>query len=395
MGFVYSKGYLVHADLEWDADEFLVGSEYVNAVVQWMGSDGARYGAFATNADLVVIRLDTNTPHGFARLAGGFAKIARCGDDLYAIAKVDPAKIYRVSWAAMSGGADATPDDWAPEIESEGGATFADVHGCTYAGGVHRVLAWTGDDGNTATLWFRELPGGTTRALAFGPNSRAGFFPTGDHDNTLYYAIGPRVHAIHNPHTVAGDVFVPDASVGAIADDFAGEAIDGRNWLPMCTFGATLTQNDALEFALSNSGSLREAAAYFLQSCPGDIGVRAKYTITDEPVPVGDEYTEVIVGLVTLGGDTQYLHVRRRTAAGIVNRMEVWHGGALVYAHDATTYTSYTWIAVDRFRDGDDVKIRISASNDADDPVSWSTIHAYADPAGNDGPLLPALSATN
>ncbi|MCC6156890.1 MAG: hypothetical protein IT350_02480 [Deltaproteobacteria bacterium] len=395
MGFVYSKGYLVHADLEWDADEFLVGSEYVNAVVHWMGADGARYGAFATNADLVVIRLDTNAPHGFARLAGGFAKVARCGDDLYAISNSDPAKIYRVAWTAMSGGADATPADWAPEIEADVGATFADVHGCTYDGGAHRVLGWTGDDGNTATLWFRALPDGDLRALEFGPNSRVGFFPAGDHDNTLYYAIGSRVHAIHNPHAVAGDVFVPDASVGAIADDFAGDAIDGRSWMLDLTPGATLAQNNGLEFALSNSGPLREAAAYFLQSCPGDIGVRAKYAIDEEPAPVGDEYTEVIVGLVTLGGATQYLHVRRRTASGVANRMEVWHGGALVYAHDATTYATYPWIAVDRYRDGDDVKIRISASNDADDPVSWSTIRTHIDPDGDDTSLLPALSATN
>lgn len=394
MGFVFSKGYLVNADLAWDVNEYLVGAEYVNDCVHWYGSGGAHYGAFATNADVVVIRLDTNTRLGWAALEGGFAKVARCGDDLYAISKADPTKIYRVSWAAMSGG-DATPEDWAPEIEADSGVTFADVHGCTYGSGAYTVLAWTGDDGTTAKLWFRALPDGDVRELEFGPNSRAGFFPAGDHDNTLYYAIGSRVHAIHRPHLIGAGPWVPDASVGAVADEFAGDTIDGRNWVPFPTAGATLTQNDGLDFVLSNSGPLREAPAYFLQSCPGDIGVRAKYTVLEEPTPVDDEYTEIIVGLVTVGGDTQYLHVRKRTASGVVNRMEVWHGGSVVYSHDSTSYTSYPWIAVDRFRDGDDIKIRISASNDSGDPVSWSTIHTYVDSSGDDMPLLPALSATS
>lgn len=384
MGFVFSKGYLVHNDLPWGADEFLRGSECVNDVVQWRAADATGYAAFATNSDLVVIRPDVNAYVGHARLFGGFEKVARAGDHLYAIAKAAPSRVYRLDWTAMAG--DSTPADWTPFREFTGWAP-TDVHGMTYDG--RALLAICGSDGAKGRLWIVDPATGAEFVRDTAASGSAGFFPKGDWNNALFHARGACVYALYDPHLVNADQFPFHLSVGAMADDFAGPSLDPDRWRLSASPGTGVVVDGGLRVTLPSDGG-RSASLLGEWFCPGDVGVRARFDVESAPEPAGDEVVYWGVGLVSADGRTRLMHAQARGAEGSLNRLEVYRDDALVHETELAEYTGRPYIAVDRYEESGAVRVRVSCSSA---PPTWETMHVWDDPTGDMGTLVPMIFA--
>ncbi|MBZ0273136.1 hypothetical protein K8I61_13950 [bacterium] len=343
--FVYSKGYLVSAPSSGDAafgwgdkiNLYLQGSESVNDTVSFIGTDGHHYAAYATNNDIVVVKIAdsgdltaiVNTLAGWATGTGGFSSVAYVDDYLYLVPRAAPNTIWRVQVSTLSG--DSTPGGWAAWFTGGGSTTFPSLTALDIGGTGYLGIA-VGDNSDdsmkvavmdvpTQTFYLqREDDGGDVAFPKDAPNASP----------HLYWYRGQRVYCKYNIDAIAVSDWEPDVSYGRIDDAFDDDDLDGAAWRESetgnMTADATFDETGGvLAFdADSSAPGAGEARLTSIAYIPGLHTVRVAVDISAIPSAGVGEDRFVALDLVSPDGLTRY-----RVRAG--NRDSGTFGGTQDY----------------------------------------------------------------